>query len=87
MLLYSSLSPRSDIFDCNFERGDCDFGHLGDDPVEWRTISGETPTEDTGPDGDHTTGHGIRYTIYFTLLNRSKEKYLSSQQSVEYFAI
>ena len=31
---------------------------ISDDMIDWRAISGTTPTAGTGPDSDHTSGHG-----------------------------
>ncbi|XP_022097778.1 MAM and LDL-receptor class A domain-containing protein 1-like isoform X1 [Acanthaster planci] len=41
---------------CDFESGICDWRQLTNDELDWRTYSGITPTEWTGPTRDHTSG-------------------------------
>jgi hypothetical protein len=47
-------------YSCNFENGLC-YGWESSPQVEfeWERISGPTPTANTGPPGDHTTGTGF----------------------------
>lgn len=44
---------------CDFEdAGLCGWSQDVNDDFDWTWISGTTPTSDTGPDADHTTGAG-----------------------------
>ncbi|XP_041467503.1 MAM and LDL-receptor class A domain-containing protein 1-like [Lytechinus variegatus] len=49
-------------FDCDFEASFCGWvvDQAGD--IQWTRLSGPTPTPDTGPSSDHTSGKG--YYIY-----------------------
>ncbi|KAK7488811.1 hypothetical protein BaRGS_00019946, partial [Batillaria attramentaria] len=44
--------------DCNFDSGICSYEQVRGDDFDWTRHSGRTPTRNTGPDTDHTTGHG-----------------------------
>ncbi|KAK7098200.1 hypothetical protein V1264_002552 [Littorina saxatilis] len=44
---------------CDFEDASlCGWSQATDDDFDWTWTSGATPTSETGPDGDHTTGSG-----------------------------
>ncbi|KAK7488814.1 hypothetical protein BaRGS_00019949, partial [Batillaria attramentaria] len=44
--------------DCNFDLGICSYEQVRGDDFDWTRHSGRTQTPNTGPDTDHTTGHG-----------------------------
>ena len=49
--------------DCDFEGDDfCDYFQSHNDDFDWQITNGKTSSWDTGPSGDHTTGHG--YYLY-----------------------
>ncbi|XP_019646171.1 PREDICTED: MAM and LDL-receptor class A domain-containing protein 1-like [Branchiostoma belcheri] len=56
----NSCSPGT--FNCDFELGLCGWRQAHDDNFDWSRHSGSTPSDDTGPSADHTTGSG--YYIY-----------------------
>ena len=46
---------------CDFENNYpalCGFTQMQNDDFDWKRYYGSTPSEDTGPDGDHTSGSG-----------------------------
>ncbi len=47
---------------CSFDKDDCIVQVSGSG---WVRFHGATPTALSGPDGDHTTGRGGIYAIYF----------------------
>ncbi|XP_038052723.1 MAM and LDL-receptor class A domain-containing protein 1-like [Patiria miniata] len=47
---------------CDFEASICSWQQARDDGFDWSRYQGSTPSVDTGPSGDHTTGSG--YYIY-----------------------
>ncbi|XP_022097777.1 MAM and LDL-receptor class A domain-containing protein 2-like [Acanthaster planci] len=47
---------------CDFEASLCSWQQARDDQFDWTRYQGSTPSVDTGPSGDHTTGSG--YYIY-----------------------
>jgi len=62
-------------YSCDFEY--CYFSNDPDSELKWESNQGPTQTDDTGPDGDHTTGTGTRKLFLFCNLMqqwwRSKE--------------
>lgn len=48
-------------FACNFDKDDCGFKQDKDDIFDWTRKSGSTPSGNTGPAGDHTTGKGLSF--------------------------
>ncbi|KAL9987247.1 hypothetical protein ACROYT_G001522 [Oculina patagonica] len=58
-----SISNGSCPVDCDFDSGLCDgWRQSNSDVFDWTRHTGSTPTSNTGPDGDHTTGSG--YYLY-----------------------
>ncbi|XP_019646180.1 PREDICTED: enteropeptidase-like, partial [Branchiostoma belcheri] len=57
-----SFYYTSSVFNCDFELGLCGWRQAHDDNFDWIRHSGSTPSDDTGPSADHTTGSG--YYIY-----------------------
>lgn len=49
--------------DCNFEKGMCLWKSEAFADMKWIRNRGQTPSWQTGPDGDHTTGTGNRGTF------------------------
>ena len=43
---------------CNFDVSMCGFEQGKDDKFDWTRHNGSTPSSDTGPPFDHTTGTG-----------------------------
>ncbi|KAL2097653.1 hypothetical protein ACEWY4_006860 [Coilia grayii] len=54
--------PSTDL--CDFEKGDCNWVQLLDDDFDWARGSGQTPTADTGPTVDHSTGTDNGHYFY-----------------------
>ncbi|CAM9413131.1 unnamed protein product [Lampetra fluviatilis] len=55
--MQSKAPPRS-LANCDFDEGLCGYRHDVRETFKWLRRSGNTPTSSTGPQGDHTTGHG-----------------------------
>ncbi|XP_071492659.1 MAM and LDL-receptor class A domain-containing protein 1-like [Diadema antillarum] len=53
-----SCPPQGQDIDCDFEYGVCGWVQETDDDFDWSRNNGSTPSLDTGPSGDHTTGYG-----------------------------
>nr|CAB3263600.1 MAM and LDL-receptor class A domain-containing protein 1-like [Phallusia mammillata] len=50
------------MIDCNFENNTCGWTQMSGDEFNWMPNTGKTPTANTGPSSDHTTGSiGGRY--------------------------
>ena len=48
--------------DCDFESNSCGWQQIQlDDQFDWEREQGDTPTADTGPYGDHTTGRKYHF--------------------------
>ena len=45
-------------FSCNFDTSMCGFVQADNDDFDWTRRQGGTPSTDTGPSVDHTTGTG-----------------------------
>ena len=41
---------------CDFENGMCTWMNIGGDTFDWRLGKGATPSQNTGPNSDHTLG-------------------------------
>lgn len=51
----ADADPRSIVtFDCDFEYGTCGWTQSTTDDIDWIVEIGLTPTQGTGPNGDHT---------------------------------
>ena len=51
---------QTSIYDCDFENGtSCGWSNDDDNDYNWKIGQGPTPTVDTGPAADHTTGTSI----------------------------
>ncbi|XP_041355231.1 MAM and LDL-receptor class A domain-containing protein 1-like [Gigantopelta aegis] len=59
----SSSCLKDDSLACDFEKGMCRWRQAQYDGSDWTRHTGPTPSLDTGPGSDHTTGHG--YYVYF----------------------
>lgn len=44
--------------DCNFDIDVCGYRQLTSDDFDWTRQNGTTPSKNTGPNGDHTSGIG-----------------------------
>ncbi len=64
---------------CDLDRGLCyGWRQSNSDVFDWTRHTGSTPSDDTGPDGDHTTGSGKRnissqFPLIFSCLWKEKE--------------
>ncbi|XP_061227383.1 LOW QUALITY PROTEIN: IgGFc-binding protein-like [Neopsephotus bourkii] len=59
----TSTAPSADCnFDCTFDNDFCEWVQPDYSSIDWIRNKGPTPTQDTGPSSDHTTGDG--YYIY-----------------------
>lgn len=59
-------APPVDSFQCDFENGDvCEFQQSTTDDWDWTVLQGSTPTDNTGPPVDHTTGTSVGKVNYF----------------------
>ncbi|XP_021371353.1 MAM and LDL-receptor class A domain-containing protein 1-like, partial [Mizuhopecten yessoensis] len=56
-------AARGQNLNCNFEQNLCQWTQASTDKTDWLRINGSTPTGATGPQHDHTTGHGSY--VYF----------------------
>lgn len=68
-LQYYILVSGSDSFDCDFDHGFCNWFQRQGDDFDWKL--GTKSTNNTGPNGDHTTGG----TIYFFDKNTTQFKF------------
>ena len=50
--------PGGLLLPCDFEHGFCQWYHSSDSDFQWQRNQGPTPSYNTGPDADHTTGSG-----------------------------
>nr|XP_054770411.1 MAM and LDL-receptor class A domain-containing protein 1-like [Lytechinus pictus] len=50
------MDQASSQFDCNFDSGFCGWTQDSTDYFDWTLRSGSTPSVNTGPSSDHTTG-------------------------------
>ena len=53
---------------CNFDKSKCGFVQDNSDNFNWTRRMGSTPSSNTGPSGDHTTGKGINIFLNFVPL-------------------
>jgi len=51
--------PNPQSVTCDFEAGLCSWTQLHDDNFDWTRHQGSTSSTNTGPSGDHTSGHGF----------------------------
>ncbi|XP_033751998.1 MAM and LDL-receptor class A domain-containing protein 1-like [Pecten maximus] len=58
MLISLNETARGQNLNCNFEQNFCQWTQASTDKTDWLRINGSTPTGHTGPQHDHTTGHG-----------------------------
>lgn len=60
-------------FSCSFEKDFCSWSQSSTDSFDWRRHKGPTPSPDTGPLYDHTTGGeaGIEWSILTSQKNKS----------------
>lgn len=50
-------APTADCnFDCTFDNDFCEWVQADYSSIDWIRNKGPTPTQDTGPSSDHTTG-------------------------------
>ncbi|CAH1795585.1 unnamed protein product, partial [Owenia fusiformis] len=71
----SEPEPGLSSMDCNFDNGMCEWENDVLDDFDWTRLSGPTPTSNTGPSADHTTGSG--YYMY----TESSEPVLEGQRA------
>ncbi|XP_048584089.1 MAM and LDL-receptor class A domain-containing protein 1 isoform X2 [Nematostella vectensis] len=57
---FTTMPPPSSEFSCNFDSGSCGFIQVpnDEDNLDWISLNKATPSGDTGPNADHTTGAG-----------------------------
>ncbi|XP_070543160.1 uncharacterized protein [Ptychodera flava] len=61
----------SDVFKCDFEENEmCGFVQQKTDGFDWLRRGGSTPTQETGPSGDHTLVNGTGHYIHIEASNR-----------------
>ena len=53
---------------CNFDKSTCGFVQDNSDNFNWTRHMGSTPSSNTGPSADHTTGNGINIFLNFVPL-------------------
>ncbi|XP_072014824.1 thyroid hormone-induced protein B-like [Amphiura filiformis] len=71
LLVFLRAGAVNGQLDCNFDGDTCGWQQIQlDDQFDWTRRSGDTPTSDTGPYADHTTGTGSY--IYAEASNRAK---------------
>lgn len=59
---------------CNFDDVPCRFIQDTNDQLDFTIYRGSTPSVNTGPSGDHTSGHGklmMRFTIHYCIQSSS----------------
>ncbi|XP_053390249.1 sushi, von Willebrand factor type A, EGF and pentraxin domain-containing protein 1-like, partial [Mercenaria mercenaria] len=71
----------TDSLDCNFDDGLCNWRQDTHDDFNWTIWSGKTPTPDTGPDSDHTSGEGFYVYIDTSKEERNKNAILISPKT------
>lgn len=62
--VFVTLFVISDTMDCDFETGLCGWKQDQDDMYDWTEHTGYTPSQNTGPEGDHTSGGILTIYIY-----------------------
>lgn len=65
---------KSSGMNCTFETGYCGFFQESLDNFDWTRTNRSTPSSGTGPDRDHTTGHGFYIYIETSSPRRYGEK-------------
>ncbi|XP_030350861.1 zonadhesin-like [Strigops habroptila] len=65
----TSAAPTACNMSCTFDVGFCGWEQATSDNFDWTRHKGPTPTPDTGPSQDHTTGEG-----YYIYLQGSNQK-------------
>lgn len=84
MLFFSGGS----VWPCDFEEGFCQWFQLNDGDFNWARHKGETPSQNTGPDVDVTTGTGelIRkiheMVIVFTPMQNTSKQHFNDYESL-----
>ena len=48
--------PGAPVWPCDFEEGFCQWFQLSDGDFNWTRYQGNTASQNTGPDADHTKG-------------------------------
>jgi len=52
------------VFGCNFDTSMCGFVQSSSDNFNWKRHQGRTPSRDTGPSTDHTSGNGMKKVFW-----------------------
>ncbi|CAC5389526.1 unnamed protein product [Mytilus coruscus] len=63
ILITNTVCMKASTIDCNFETTKCGWS-LADTAYKWKLWHGRTPSDDTGPDVDHTLGTNAGHYIY-----------------------
>ena len=50
-----ATTPPPTQWDCDFETNLCGYVSTSSESIEWKRIKGPTPTQESGPETDHTT--------------------------------
>ncbi|XP_062519621.1 MAM and LDL-receptor class A domain-containing protein 1-like [Corticium candelabrum] len=63
LITFSTISESTNTT-CDFESGFCGWKNLLSNGVNWRLMSGSTPSVGTGPTTDHTKGTSLGHYVY-----------------------
>lgn len=61
---------------CDFEGGFCKWMNMKEDTFDWTSQTGKTPSSQTGPSRDHTSGK-VNYKITFLFMTRMSNNCIS----------